>query len=172
VYKLLTGYYFKVTTTARPRKRTNANQAPTNALHVGGLMARDPASHGGNTENYLFIMVGSNEGAQPGVEIKSTLNGQSAWKEPAWSNPLAAELRICRIKADFYLYKRAPGASTWVLANQLDQMAPVNRPDLPETVQVGPVLNFSGPGNDLDVAFDDIVLAPVSPASVADCTRD
>jgi hypothetical protein len=54
----------------------------------------------------------------------------------------------------------------------MNQMAPVSRPDLPETLQVGPVLNFRGPSNDLDVAFDDIVLAPSSPASVDDCTRD
>jgi hypothetical protein len=171
VYKLLTGYYFKVTTTAHPRKRTDANVAPTNALHVGGIMARDPSSHGDNTENYLFTMVGSNESAQPGVEIKSTVNGQSVWQEPTWATPLAAELRMCRIKSDFYLYKRAPGAATWVLSNQMNQAAPVSRPDLPETLQVGLALNFRGPTNDLDVAFDDIVLG-ASPASVDDCTRD
>jgi hypothetical protein len=32
-------------------------------------------------------------------------------------------------------------------------------------------LNFRGPTNDLDVAFDDIVLG-ASPVSVDDCTRD
>jgi hypothetical protein len=172
VYKEVTADHFKVTTTARPRKRTDPNAAPTHALHVGGIMVRDPASHGGATENYLFIMVGSNEGASPGVEVKSTVNGASTWAEPAWNNPTAAELRICRLGTDFYLYKRIPGAMTWILANETDQMAPVARPDLPQTVQLGLALNFSGPDNDLDVGFDDVVLAPQAPASVADCIAD
>jgi hypothetical protein len=172
VYKLLTGRFFKITTTAHPRKRTDLTAAPTQALHVGGLMVRDPTSQGGSTENYLFIMVGSNESAQPGVEIKSTTNGASAYAEPVWSTPLAADLRICRLDVNFYLYKRPPGTSTWILANEQDMQAPVSRPDLPATVQVGLALNFSGGSNDLDVAFDAITLAPAAPASEADCTTD
>jgi hypothetical protein len=172
VYKTLAANRFKVTTTAHPRKRTDLGTPPTIALHVGGLMVRNPASHGGNTENYLFIMVGSNEGAQPGVEIKSTIDGSSEFREPIWNNPDAAQLRVCRIDSNFYLYKRAPGSPTWILANQVDQAAPVSRPDLPETVQVGLALNFSGGANDLDVAFDDVVLAPTAPATVDDCTAD
>lgn len=171
VFKLITGN-FKVTTIAHPRKRTNANEAPSLALHVGGLMARNPSSNGGNTENYLFTMVGSNELAQPGVEIKSTTNGASQWSEPTWSDPLAAELRLCRLGASFYAYKRAPGAGTWILADHQGQEAAISRPDLPETLQVGLALNFSGPNNDLDVSFDGITLAPTSPAVVADCTSD
>ena len=135
-------------------------------------MVRDPTSQGGSTENYLFIMVGSNESAQPGVEIKSTTNGASAYAEPVWSTPLAADLRICRLDWSFYLYKRPPGTSTWILANEMDMQAPVSRPDLPETLQVGLALNFSGGANDLDVAFDAITLAPTAPASEADCTTD
>jgi hypothetical protein len=60
---------------------------------------------------------------------------------------------------------------TWVLSNQMNQAAPVSRPDLPETLQVGLALNFRGPTNDLDVAFDDITLG-ATPAAVDDCTRD
>ncbi len=40
------------------------------------------------------------------------------------------------------------------------------------TLQVGMALNFSGPPNDRDVAFDDITLASPVPQSVADCTSD
>jgi hypothetical protein len=171
VYKLVTGN-FKITTTAHPRKRTNANEAPTLALHVGGLLARDPSSNGGNTENYVFTMVGSNEFAAPGVEIKSTTNGMSQWSEPEWPDPLAAELRVCRLGASFYLYKREPGDSTWILADHQGQAAAISRPDLPETLQVGLALNFSGPNNDLDVSFDAITLAPTAPSVEADCTSD
>lgn len=169
VYKLVTGD-FKVTTTARPRKRTNANQAPTLPLHVGGIMARSPSSSGGQTENYVFTMVGSNELAQPGVEIKSTTNGQSQWDEPVWSDPLAAELRLCRIGTSFYAYKRPASGGTWVLSDHDGQPAAISRPDLPPTLQVGLALNFSGPNNDLAVSFDAILLDV--PASVGDCTSD
>ncbi len=171
VFQTLTGD-FKVTTTAHPRKRSNGNEAPSLALHVGGLMARNPSSSGGNTENYLFAMVGSNEQSQPGVEIKSTTNGTSIFSEPVWSDPLGAELRICRLGASFYVYKRAPGSSTWILADHQGQAAAISRPDLPATLQVGMALNFSGPPNDLDVAFDEITLASPAPQSVADCTSD
>jgi hypothetical protein len=169
VYKLVTGD-FRVTTTAHPRKRTNVTEAPTIALHVGGIMARSPSSSGGQTENYVFTMVGSNEFAEPGVEIKSTTNGQSQWDEPEWSDPLVAELRLCRIGASFYAYKRAPGGGTWILSNHDGQAAAISRPDLPPTLQVGLALNFSGPNNDLDVSFDAITLDV--PASVDDCTSD
>jgi hypothetical protein len=171
VYKLVTGN-FKVTTMAHPRKRTNVNEAPSLALHVGGLMARHPSSNGGNTENYLFTMVGSNEFAEPGVEIKSTTNGASQWSEPTWSNPLAAELRLCRLGASFHAYKRAPGSGGWILADHQGQAMAISRPDLPETLQVGLALNFSGPNNDLDVSFDDITLAATAPVTAADCTSD
>jgi hypothetical protein len=172
VYKLVHASRFKVTTTARARKRTDPAVPPTMALHVGGLMVRNPAAQGGATENYIFIMAGSNELAQPGVEIKSTVNGASTFAEPTWTDPTAAELRICRIDGDFYLYKRAPGNATWILANHLDQPAAIHRPDLPQMVQVGLALNFGGGSNDLDVAFDGITLAATPPATVGDCTTD
>lgn len=171
VYQTVTAWNFKVTTTVHPRKRTDANAAPTIDLHVGGLMVRDPSSMGGASENYVMLMAGSNETSQPGVEIKSTTNGQSVWAEPVWSSPLVAELRMCRLHEALYLYKRVP-AGTWVLANQLDQMAPVMRADLPETLQVGMSLNFGGAPTDLDVAFDAITMAATPPATVADCTAD
>jgi hypothetical protein len=172
IYKLVDSTNFKVTTTARPRKRTDLTQAPTHGLHVGGLMVRSPASHGGATENYLFIMAGSNESALPGVEVKSTTNGNSVFSEPVWSNPLAADLRICRLGAAFHVYKRVPGTATWQTgqsdANRTDPTE--NRPDLPATLQVGLALNYGGVDNDLDVAFDAITFEPAS--TLADCTSD
>jgi hypothetical protein len=102
--------------------------------------------------------------AVPGVEVKSTTNNNSVFEEPAWSNPLAADLRICRVGSSFQLYKRIPGDPTWTLAKIYD------RPDLPVTLQVGPALNYSGPDDDLDVAFERITFAPI--ASAADCTSD
>ncbi|MFO0616187.1 MAG: hypothetical protein U0414_26575 [Polyangiaceae bacterium] len=171
LYQTVAADHFKVTTTVHPRKRTNANAAPTNPLHVGGLMVRDPASNGGATESYVFIMAGSNEQAQPGVEVKSTTNGVSLFSEPVWADPLAADLRVCRLGSDFYLYKRVVGSGAWQLADHQGEAKPIARPDLPMTVQVGLALNFNGPDNDLDVAFDAVDLGP-SPATAADCTSD
>jgi hypothetical protein len=174
VYKLITATHFKVTTTVHPRKRTDLTSVPTHALHVGGLMARNPSSQGGTTENYLFVMAGHTEGndgvVHQGVEVKTTTNGASVYDEPDWSSN-DADLRICRLQSDFYLYKRVPGTTAWVLSNETRQAAPVSRPDLPDTLQVGMALNFSS-GSDLDVAFDAITLAPDAPATVDDCTRD
>jgi len=172
IYKLVSSTGFKVTTTVHPRKRTNLTQAPTHNLHVGGLMVRDPASHGGSTENYLFIMQGSNESANPGVEVKSTTNSNSVFSEPLWSNPLASDLRICRLGAAFHVYKRVPGTTTWQTGqSDLGHTDPTeNRPDLPATLQVGMALNYSGVDNDLDVAFDSITFEPAS--TLADCTSD
>jgi hypothetical protein len=170
VWKSLAANRFVITTTARPRKRTDGNMPPSLALHVGGLLVRNPASNGGASENYLFIMVGSDEQAQPGVEVKSTTNGASLFSEPPWSDPLGAELRICRIDANFYLYKRVIGMQTWTMQNHNGQAMPISRPDMPMTVQAGLALNFSGPTNDLDVAFDAITLGP-TPNQIGDCTN-
>lgn len=171
VYQTIAAWNFKVTTTVHPRKRTDAGAAPTIHLHVGGLLVRDPASQGGGTENYVMLMAGADEAGNPTVEIKSTTDGQSVWAEPAWATPLVAELRMCRLHDDLYLYKRAP-AGAWILANHVDQAAPVHRPDLPEALQIGMSLNFGGAPTDLDVAFDAIAMSPSPPATVADCTTD
>jgi hypothetical protein len=170
VSKSISSPRFVITTTARPRKRTDGTAPPSTALHVGGLMVRNPASNGGMTENYLFIMVGSNELNQPGVEVKSTTNGVSVFSEPTWSDALGADLRICRFDASFYLYKRVIGAPTWTLQSQTGAAAAIARPDMPNIVQAGIALNYSGPTNDLDVAFDAITIGP-TPGQVADCTN-
>jgi len=174
VYKLVTASNFKVTTTARPRKRTDPTTPPTNPLHVGGLMVRNPSSSGGTTENYLFIMVGSNEGAMPGVEVKSTTNGSSVFAEPGWSNPAAADLRICRLGSSFYVFKRVPGTTTWQSgrSNESRPDPAESRPDLPQTLQVGLALNYSGGVNDLNVGFDNIIFSADTPLTFADCISD
>jgi hypothetical protein len=183
VYKQVTSRFFKVTTTAHPRKASAPTALPTKDLHVGGVMVRNPAAHGGNSENYLFIMVGHSEGnagvVHQGVELKSTVNGCSNWSEPDWAAD-DAQLRICRIGADFRLYKRAPGAATWTpavppapsCAGNVVAGNVLTRADLPETVQVGLALNFSQ-GSDLDVAFDELTFAPLAATATAtDCTAD
>jgi hypothetical protein len=186
VYKLVSEASFKVTATMHPRKATNAALLPTKDLHVGGLMLRDPASHGGASENYLLFMAGHSENnngvVHQGVEFKSTINGCSDWNEPDWdagATEQDAELRICRLGAAFHLYKRVPGATAWAAAmppsgcpGNAVQSNVLTRSDLPATVQVGLGLNFSSP-SDLDVAIDAITLVPLpANATATDCESD
>jgi hypothetical protein len=166
IYKLLTASDFVVTTMVHPRKRSNGSlgpsQPPYHGLGVGGIMARAPSSAG---ESYLFIMMGSNEDDPPtqSLEVKTTTAGiTTAFTFPAWSHA-DAELRMCRIGSNFLLLARIPPAlPTWAL---IETYA---RPDLPASLEVGAGVNFN-PDNDLDVAFDDIVLAPSVPLTAGDC---
>jgi hypothetical protein len=186
MYKVITARNFKVTTTAHPRKATAATALPTKDLHVGGLMVRNPSSAGGATENYLFAMVGHSENnngtVHQGIEFKSTVGGCSNWNEPDWGNQADApdaQLRICRLGADFRVYNRVPGTAAWTpapppmgCAGNMVQTGVLTRNDLPDTLQIGLGLNFSSP-SDLDVAFDsfDFVALPAG-AGPPDCTTD
>jgi hypothetical protein len=171
VYKMLTAESFIVTTTVHPRKRSDPTLTPADppyhGLGQGGVMARDPASPTIG-ETYVFIMMGASEDDPPrrSVEVKTTAQGLTTdFHFPDWATP-DAQVRMCRIGSNFYLYARDTAtASPWML------MMTYARPDLPATLQVGPSVNFNA-DNDLDVAYDDITLSPTVPASVADCTAD
>jgi hypothetical protein len=158
LYKTVQGD-FKVTSTVHPRKRTNPSQPVSAKIHLGGLMARSPAS---GSENYLFIAVGVDTNDRS-VETKSTIDGASRYAGPSWSSA-DAELRLCRYMTKFQLLKRAPGASSWTLADTFD------RSDLPPAVEVGPMVYAASSTPDIDVAFDEVHFAPVS--SLGDCARD
>lgn len=181
VYQLVSAPRFTLTTTAHPRKFTDNESLPTKDLHVGGLMVRNPSSAGGNTEDYVFIMVGHSENnngtVHQGVEFKTTVNGCSDWAEPDWGashDAPDAELRICRLGAEFRMYKRVPGDATWTAApppsgcdgNDVSDGV-LSRSDLPDTVQVGLALNFNAP-SDLEVAFDSIHFVELPADATAD----
>jgi hypothetical protein len=187
VYQEVPANAFKVTTTAHSRKASDAEALPTKDLHVGGLMVRNPSSMGGTSENYVFLMLGHSEMnngvVHQGIEFKSTVNGCSDWLEPDFGDEHDgpdAELRICRLGAEFRHYQRVPGASSWTPAEPPSGTCSGNivsgntltRSDMPETVQVGLALNFNAP-SDLDVAFDAIhfELLPAD-ATESDCTSD
>ena len=159
VYKEVTGD-FRVTARVHARKTSAPSDPPSIAVHLGGLMARDPASDGPSApENYLFIVVGFDEN-DLSVETKNTLDDASDYVGPSWPSA-DAELRLCRVGSAFHLYRRALGAATFEEATVYD------RPDLPPTLQVGPnVYSLTAP--DLTVSFDEVTFARV--ASLADCT--
>jgi hypothetical protein len=157
VHKSVTGD-FRVTATVHARKTSAPSEPPDTTIHLGGLMARDPASDAG-MENYVFIVVGFDEN-DVSVETKSTTNDMSDYVGPTWPQT-EAELRLCRVGSSFRLYKRPVGGTMWQEAMVYD------RPDMPATLQVGPnAYSLSMP--DLTVDFDEVTFARVS--SVADCT--
>jgi hypothetical protein len=157
VHKTVTGD-FRVTATVHARKTSAPAEPPDSTIHLGGLMARDPASETGS-ENYVFIVVGFDED-DVSVETKSTTNDMSDYIGPMWPST-EAELRLCRVGSAFHLYKRPVGGATWEEAIVYD------RPDMPAALQVGPnAYCLSAP--DLTVDFDEVTFARVT--SVADCT--
>ncbi len=90
------------------------------------------------------------------VETKTTTSGVSTYDGP--SAPSSdAELRVCRIGATLRLRKRT-GGGAW------QDAAVYDRPDLPPTLRVGPVVYANASPPDLDVAFDEVVFASPTPA--------
>ena len=154
---------FTATATVHARRASAPQSAPTQLIHLGGLMARNPAGdNAGQPENYVFIVLGIDEN-DLSVETKSTTNSQSNYQGPSWPAP-DAELRLCRRGAAFRLYKRAMGSESWTLAQTYV------RPDLPETLQVGPVVYGPSATPDLQVIFDEVLFA--NAPSDASCTSN
>ena len=113
-------------------------------------MARNPT---GTSENYVLGVVGYAEMNQLAVEHKTTTNSVSDYGESPFGAD--AELRLCRTGSIFAVYYRRPGDSTWTLS-----FAP-NRPDLPATLQVGPVAYTGAASPDFVTIFDRIAFEPV-----------
>lgn len=153
---------FKMTATVHARMTSDPSLPPDRFVHLGGLMARDGRSA---AENYVFIVVGWDE-QDLSVETKTTVDGVSTYVGPAWPSG-DAQLRICRLGSSFVLLKRIVGVTTWTLATTYE------RPDLPDTLQVGPnAYAVSDPGitPDLTVSFDEVIFADVE--NLADCRAD
>jgi hypothetical protein len=158
LYRLIRGN-FRITAKVEARKFSDLTQPPQGpVVQMGGLMVRNPNP---GPENYVFIVVGQDVN-DLSVETKNTRDSLSKYDGPAWGSA-DAELRICRVGATFNLYKRPVGSDTWQLAQTVD------RPDLPEILQVGPNI-YSDGTPDLQVRYDSLSLEQTLTA--ADCTDD
>lgn len=152
---------FKITADVYTAKSSDPARRPggNGSVQLGGLMARNG---NGGRENYVFIVVGD-DGNGLSVETKNTLNSESTYEGPSWS-AVEAELRLCRVGQTFNLYKRHIGANEpWQLA------AAFERPDLPETLQVG-VNIYTDNEPDLQIRYENLTIQPIS--SAADCESD
>jgi hypothetical protein len=162
LHKLVTGD-FRVSATVRARRASDPSLPPLLNIHLGGLMARNPASDGAAPENYVFIVTG-NDVNDLSVETKTTRDGESIFQGPSWGSG-DAELSLCRRGSIFSMYKRRPGEGAWELA------ATYAREDLPAALQVGPVVYAAAASPDLSVSFAEVVFerlpdgAPCEPAA-------
>ncbi|MCP4422507.1 MAG: DUF1349 domain-containing protein [Chloroflexi bacterium] len=160
LYKLVDGD-FKLTA----RVITN-NTASSPVVQFGGIMMRDPDSDDPDptsSENYVFNVVGKFVNALA-VEIKSTVADASYVEKDIDWNDASAELQICRLGANFYLYKRHIGETSWTLERSF------NRPDIGSTVQAGMIAYAQNNTPDLDAGFEYIEFSRIS--SLDDCTTD
>jgi hypothetical protein len=133
VFKEVTGDF--VVTTRIWAKGKEAD-VPEQYWSLTGLMARVPREITPETwkpseENWVFITTGIADSLIETVfETKTTVNSQSTLElHPAPSGWV--ELRMARIGADFVMVYRADETEDWTL------LAHFNRPDMPETLQVG-----------------------------------
>lgn len=157
VYKPIAGN-FRFTANVHTSKQSDPSQPPggDGSVQLGGLMVR---SGEGGRENYVFIVAGD-DGNGTSIETKNTVDAVSEYDGPAWDSA-DVELRICRLGATFHLYKRHLGVEeNWIPAASFD------RPDLPETVQVG-VNIYSNSEPDLQIRYEDISIDAIT--SAADC---
>lgn len=106
---------------------SNAGDDISSHTQLGGLMARNS---NGTSENYVFNVVGTRFNV-PSIETKSTTNDNSGTIEPFAITSTRAELRMTRENSIFRMYSRGLGASEWI------HRSTFNRPDLPDSLQVG-----------------------------------
>jgi hypothetical protein len=149
VYKMVNGD-FKATTTVHVSKASDPSMPPDQAIHLGGIMTRNPA---GPPENFVLLVIGFAEMGHLAVENKTTTNGSSQFGETPWTAD--AELRLCRVGASITLLYRTPGTTTWTTDLQL------TRSDLPATLQIGPNLYAHSTSSDLIASFDRFAIDPV-----------
>ncbi len=141
LWRPLTGY-FTVTTRAHVTGATDLSSPPPTGFRLGGLLVRSGLPGGTFEHDWAHIATGSGGGGTPtGVERKETHDSVSTWSIlPTASTDL--ELRLRRRGASIQLSWREPGASEWI------ELADFDFPELPGTVQVGPMAySFSGPPN-------------------------
>jgi len=145
-----------VTAAVRAHQPQSVDQPPPAGFRFGGLMARNGG--GGGLENYVFIVLGTDD--DPSVETKTTTNSQSIYQGPPWPGA-AGDVRLCRVGSTFQMWVRNTGGG-WQLSNQFE------RPDLPDSVQVGPIAYNNAPDQQVRVSFDFVDFEPVG--SLNDCS--
>lgn len=131
VHRAVTGD-FTVTTRLTVDDPGNPGTPPPPSYRFAGISARDPSSTALD-QDYVHAAIGVGGPTEPIVsEDKSNLDSVSDWLVyPIASN--TGELRITRVGSIFSIYYRLDAQSSWTLMRAHD------RPDLPATLEVGPM---------------------------------
>lgn len=131
VYQMTWGD-FTATSSVRSLNRDNVELPPEREYNSTGLIVRNPNVTGG--QNYVMTNLGYQSNAnQIGSESKTTINSMSTlFLDPDMHE---GEVRIQRTGTMIRTYKRTAGDLDFVLLDEFD------RPDIPDTVQIGMVLN-------------------------------
>ena len=159
LYKPVTGN-FRITAEVHTSRSSDPNLPPggDGKVQLAGVMARNGES---TQENYVFIVVGDDANGLS-VETKNTVDSFSKFDGPDWGSP-EAELRLCRFGSAVSVYKRrAVTGEAWTEA------ASFERPDLPETLQVGANI-YTDAAPDLQARYDHITIDEI--AGQSECAQ-
>jgi hypothetical protein len=126
---------------------------PPISYRLAGLLARDPASAPGS-RNSVHVALGAGDAATPlAVEDKTTQNSSSVFQLHATPSH-HAELRLQRVGATFTMSWRPVTGGAWnVVATHV-------RPDLPATLEVGPMAYSNSAPAFILAQFDDVTFGP------------
>lgn len=152
---------FLVTTRIDARHSSNPAQGPSAQYNSAGILARDPASVAGN-ENWLVYNLGYQENSLA-TEGKTTDNSVSVLTLLPTGGISRGELAMCRIGAQFRLFRRLEGETGW---HQEHNYA---RPDLPDTLDVGLMANAWESPATIRAEYDYIRLQV--PTQASDCSE-
>lgn len=164
IYKQITGDFLaeiqlKVGSVKEP------NRAPYGSFNSAGFVVRDPASKDGD-QNWIMYNFG-NQYMGFGREAKTTEGSDSVlsiYDAPSKHN--SGKLRVCRVGATFYLYHWMNNESGWIAEEAAEEF---ERKDLPQTVDVGMIINASGTPKETRAEFDYIRFGGV--VSKDDCVK-
>jgi|GEM_PF-6346010 len=160
IYKRVTGN-FSVETSVITHSAANAALPPGNDFNSAGLMARHTIGSG---QNHVMVNVGRQRNTitnSLGSEAKNTTNSSSVLD--LQSGSANGRLALCRVGDVFTVYRQLDNETQWTQIG-----IAVSRPDFPDTVQVGLVVNgFEGP--DIVAEFDYVRMTV--PANTAACVN-
>jgi hypothetical protein len=171
LFKMIQGD-FALKVAVRAESATTPGDAPGDDWNAAGILVRDPASTIAD-EEWIALNHGFQSFAHPewpvgiGTETKITDNSVSQLKLVASPNSeLEAELVLCRLAGDVYVFRRF-GSGAWA---ELDFDSDAADLTLPDVVQIGVMANAYGNDPDLRATFEYARFGV--PGSVADCTAD
>lgn len=148
VYKLVTGD-FDVSAVLATRDPAIPANPPPPEYRLAGILARDPASTPGSS-NTVHVALGAGSNIQgTSYEYKSTDDSVSTWATTPTASP-AGEVRLRRAGTTVEMYWRPDSIASWTMIQSF------NRPDLPATLQVGPMIYALTAPASIEALFDEI----------------